>query len=355
MTTGTDQNEIQDGLFGRLAVHRRFITLEQLAQATAEQARRGDVALRDVLVAMDLLDDAACREIKDAQEAILRRRHADEEARFDEPSVVVRTPVPVPVQALVPVPEVKEAEAIVTGRLGSRHFSVSLDVDDVENEADAAARAAADQARDWLTGVLQGATKQGASDIHLHAGEPVRMRRFGTLWTVTDQPLPAAVNELAVRSLLSPAENAQLDATGQVDGALSLMGVGRFRFSVYRQLWGIDGVLRVLRSRPPTLASLNLPPSLARLTAFSQGIVFVTGPAASGKSATLAALVHMINEERSEHVVTIEDPIEVVHPSIRCVVNQRQAGRDTQSFSKALRAALREDPDVIVIGELRDR
>ncbi len=338
-------NELQDGLYGRLAVHRRYITLEQLALATSEQRQRGDISLREVLRSSKLIDDDACKELDAAHEIILKRREEEERARSFEPSIVISAPVPVATE--IPT-------AVTDERAASRAFSLSVEVEEVDDEVKVA-RAEGVTARNWLIEVLQGTVRQGASDVHIHANEPVRMRRFGALWNVTEEPLPPALTELALRSLLGPKENAQLDATGQTEGALSLPDVGRFRYNVYKQLWGIDGVLRVVRSRPPSLASLHLPPSLAQLTAFRQGIVFVTGPAASGKTSTLAALVHMINEERSEHVVTIEDPIEVVHPSIRCVVNQRQAGRDTASFTKALRAALREDPDVIVIGELRDR
>jgi twitching motility protein PilT len=221
----------------------------------------------------------------------------------------------------------------------------------------ASARYAAlsDEARTWLITVLAAAVRQDASDIHVHAGEMVRMRRYGALLAISDRPLPPSITELGLRALLNDEDRARFDASGQVDCGLSIPDVGRFRVNVYRQQAGIDGVFRVVKPRPPTLQSLNLPPELARLTTFHQGIVLVTGPASSGKSSTLAALVHMINEERAEHVVTIEDPIEVLHPSIRCVVNQRQAGRHTESFARALRAALREDPDVIVIGEMRDR
>ena len=348
-------NEIQDGLFGRLAVHRRLITIEQLTSATAEQSRLGNTRLRDVLKGMGLLDDAACAAIELAQNEILLRRAEEEEGRFDEPSVVVEAPIP---QAVHPgVPLVTEADAAIAGRLASRSFSVFVDLDDDGDDAatDEGLLAAATSARNWLTEVLQGATRQGASDIHVHAGEPVRMRRFGSLWPLTDQAVAPAVTELALRSLLDGQATARFERDGHVDGVCTLAGIGRFRFNVYRQLWGMDGVFRVVRSRPPTLRNLGLPLSLARLTTFRQGIVLVTGPASSGKSSTMAALVHMINEERAEHVVTIEDPIEVLHTPIRCIVNQRQAGRDTASFSRALRAALREDPDVIVIGELRDR
>jgi twitching motility protein PilT len=131
-------------------------------------------------------------------------------------------------------------------------------------------------------------------------------------------------------------------------------GLGRFRVNVYRQLRGVDGVFRSIPARVPTLADLGLPTSLAKFTNYHQGLVLVTGPANCGKSATLAALVDLINEERCEHILTVEDPIEVLHPPKRCVVNQRTVGPHTGSFARALRAALREDPDVIVIGELRD-
>ncbi len=348
-------NEIQDGLFGRLAVHRGFITLEQLTAATAEQQRHTGVSrLRDVLVSLGFVDEDGCRAIDGACEDILRRRAEEEEARFNEPSISLVAPVPTPVNA--EIPELSDVEAIVAGRVGSRAFSVSIDLSEEDvPPMPPAVREASARAREWLIEILQGAARQGASDVHVHAGEPVRMRRFGTLWPVTDTPLPATLTELALRSLLDDRSAAQLDEVGHVEGALSLPGVGRFRYNMYRQLWGTDGVLRVVRQRPPSLSTLGLPASLARLTTFRQGIVLITGPGSSGKTSTMAALVHMINEERAEHVVTIEDPIEIVHTSLRCIVNQRQAKRDTASFSRALRAALREDPDVIVIGELRDR
>jgi twitching motility protein PilT len=133
-----------------------------------------------------------------------------------------------------------------------------------------------------------------------------------------------------------------------------LPGVGRFRANIYCQQRGFDAVLRTIPNEPPSLEQLGLPADLAKYTQYHQGMVLITGPAGCGKSATMAALVNLINEERQEHILCVEDPIEYVHPSKQCLVNQRHAGRDTQSFARALRGALREDPDVIVIGELRD-
>ncbi len=139
-----------------------------------------------------------------------------------------------------------------------------------------------------------------------------------------------------------------------MDFAYTLPGKGRFRSNAYRQQRGTDAVFRVIPPRPPTLAELGLPESLGRLANFHQGMVLLTGPAGCGKSSTLAALLNIINEDRHDHIITIEDPIEYIHPSKKCVVNQRQVGPHTGSFARALRGALREDPDIIAIGELRD-
>jgi twitching motility protein PilT len=167
-------------------------------------------------------------------------------------------------------------------------------------------------------------------------------------------PLAAEQAEAMVRSVLDPEQRAELDRGGQVDLALGVPGIARFRVNAYRQQRGVDAVFRLIPAEPPTLLELGLPAELARLANFGQGLVLATGPGGCGKTSTLAALVRILNEERRDHVITIEDPVEYLHRPQRCVVNQRQVGRDTGSFARALRAALREDPDVIVIGELRD-
>jgi twitching motility protein PilT len=173
------------------------------------------------------------------------------------------------------------------------------------------------------------------------------------------RPLPSAVaspaeSQQLLAEVLTPAQREAVERHGQVDFAYTLPGVGRFRANVYRQQRGWDGVFRVIPAEPPSLSDLGLPLDLARFANFHQGLVLITGPTGSGKSSTLAALVRIVNEERRDHVITIEDPVEFVHRPLRCVVNQRQVGVHTKSFSRALRAALREDPDVIVVGELRD-
>jgi twitching motility protein PilT len=205
-----------------------------------------------------------------------------------------------------------------------------------------------------LERLLRAAVEAGASDLHLHSGAPARLRRHGALYD-HGSPLEAARVARLLAPSLRPEDRSLFAERGEHDYAFELPGVARFRVNAYRQLRGVDAVFRVIPPEPPSLATLGLPNALARFTTYHQGMLLVTGPTRCGKSSTLAALVNLINEERPEHILTIEDPIEYVHPSKRCVVNQRSVRRHTESFARALRAALREDPDVIVIGELRDR
>lgn len=202
--------------------------------------------------------------------------------------------------------------------------------------------------------ILAHAADAHASDVHVSPGQVVKMRQFGRLVPLTDAPLAPEATEQVLRAMLNPWQLQRLDEDGQVDLAYAVAGVGRFRANVYRQLRGYCGVFHHVPAQVPTLSQLGLPTSLAKLTNYSQGLILLTGPAGCGKTSTLAALVHILNEERRDHILTIEDPIEYIHRSQRCIVNQRQVGRHTTSFAAALRGALREDPDVICIGELRD-
>ncbi|MEM6790461.1 MAG: PilT/PilU family type 4a pilus ATPase [Myxococcota bacterium] len=205
-----------------------------------------------------------------------------------------------------------------------------------------------------LHAILTHAAEVGASDVLVSPGNVVNMRQFGRLVPLTDAPLAPDATERVLRAMLNPWQRGRLDEEGQVDLAYDVDRVGRFRANVYRQLRGYSGVFHHVPARIPTLGHLDLPDALAKLTNYSQGLILLTGPAGCGKTSTLAALVNILNEERRDHILTIEDPIEYVHRSQRCIVNQRQVGRHTTSFAAALRGALREDPDVICIGELRD-
>ena len=157
-----------------------------------------------------------------------------------------------------------------------------------------------------------------------------------------------------INGVLNESQREQFDKELQLDFSYEIPGVGRYRANAYHQQRGVDAVFRTIKPKPPTLAELGLPEELKRYTEYHQGMVLFTGPAGCGKSSTMAAMVAVINERQSDHILTIEDPIEYVHTSAACNVNQREVGSQTKSFGRALRAALREDPDVIVIGELRD-
>ena len=205
-----------------------------------------------------------------------------------------------------------------------------------------------------LEDVLRQAAAVRANDVHLHSGARLKVRLDGILHDASAQPIQAEIADHLIQDLLDEAQRERLAEDLQVDFLYAIPGVGRFRANVYRQQRGLDAVFRPIALEPPTLAELGLPESLNQVTRFHQGLVLLTGPAGCGKSSTMAALIDRINERRRDHIIIIEDPIEYVHRSKSCIVNQRQVGSHTETFSRALRAALREDPDVIVIGELRD-
>ncbi|MDR5675735.1 MAG: type IV pilus twitching motility protein PilT [Armatimonadota bacterium] len=196
--------------------------------------------------------------------------------------------------------------------------------------------------------------RQG-SDLHLTAGVPPIMRVWGKLTPLAGYPVltPEDTYQLAY-SMLNTLQKQKFEKNWELDLSYGVPGLGRFRVNVYRQRGAVGVAIRVIPHEVPRLEDLNLPSVLVELTRKPRGLILVTGPTGQGKSTTLAAMINQINEERSCHIVTIEDPIEYLHEHKRSVINQRELGFDTQSFPNALRAALREDPDVVLIGEMRD-
>ncbi len=196
--------------------------------------------------------------------------------------------------------------------------------------------------------------RQG-SDLHLTAGVPPVMRVWGKLTPLAGYPVltPEDTYQLAY-SMLNTLQKQKFEKNWELDLSYGVPGLGRFRVNVYRQRGAVGVAIRVIPHEVPHLEDLNLPGVLVELTRRPRGLILVTGPTGQGKSTTLAAMINQINEERSCHIVTIEDPIEYLHEHKRSVINQRELGFDTQSFPNALRAALREDPDVVLIGEMRD-
>jgi len=194
----------------------------------------------------------------------------------------------------------------------------------------------------------------GGSDLHLAAGQPPYGRFNGELTPLgTDRLSERDCNRL-ILSLLTNEQRKHLEETLELDISYGIADVGRFRINVYRQKGSYAACLRALGNTIPSLESLSLSPEVERVCHLPKGLVLVTGPTGSGKSTTLAALINHINQQRAEHIITIEDPIEFLYRSERSLIHQRQVHEDTHSFANALRASLREDPDVILVGELRD-
>ena len=196
--------------------------------------------------------------------------------------------------------------------------------------------------------------ERGASDLHLKAGSAPMIRVDGELTPASYEILmPDTVRRL-IESILTDEQKAKFIADKELDLAYSIPGLSRFRVNVYLQRGTWATAIRVIPSRPFTIDELKLPPLSKDLAMKPRGLVLVTGPTGSGKSTTLAAMINHINENRRCHIVTVEDPIEFLHKDKNCVVSQREVGGDTHSFSNALRHVLRQDPDVILIGEMRD-
>jgi twitching motility protein PilT len=205
-----------------------------------------------------------------------------------------------------------------------------------------------------LDSFLRVVADQQASDLHLHAGKVPTIRHNGQLIRLPFRALSEAEARRLILEILTPPQRALLESDRQVDFMYALAGVGRFRASALVQNDGLGLVMRFVPARIPTLKELAFPPAVERLTRLGHGLVLITGPTGSGKTTTLAALIQEINRSSKRHIITIEDPIEYVHQPIQSVVTQREVGRHTESFASGLRAALREAPQVVVVGELRD-
>lgn len=203
--------------------------------------------------------------------------------------------------------------------------------------------------------ILKDAVDARCSDIHIAVGVPPVVRVFGALQQLQQYPvLTGEDTELLAQQVLTDEQFSSVFTNGDVDFAVQYPDIGRFRANVFKQRKCYGMVFRVLSSNLPTLESLKLPPIITTLAQKPRGLILVTGPTGSGKSTTLAAMIDYINRNREDHILTLEDPVEFVHPHKKCVVNQREVGDDTTSFARALRGALREDPDVILVGEMRD-
>lgn len=203
--------------------------------------------------------------------------------------------------------------------------------------------------------IFKAAVQRGASDIHIKTGDFIRARIAGELVPLTQQRLtPEQVTQICAQLIPRPADRERIDSITDYDCSLSAPGVGRFRVNILRQRGTLAAVLRVIPVDVPGFEALRLPPILSNIANSERGLVLVTGVTGSGKSSTLAAMVSHINQTRKKHILTLENPIEFLHRDVQSSITQREVGMDTDSFETGLRAALREDPDVILIGEMRD-
>jgi len=306
----------------KVVLHNRLTTTELLHKAKAYLASHPELELADLLVRANVL--------KPPQVSQIRARFAGSQTAADTQ------------EAPSPLPAEVQAEGQAASETGA----------DSQVTTPSATPVAALQS---LEDYLALARAEGASDLHINAGCRPLLRKNGQLVALEREPFTAQETETLLFSALDGSQTAVLRQQLSLDTCCQFATLGRFRSCFARQNRGWDGAFRVISQQIPTFEALQLPDHLKRLTEYHQGLVLVVGPAGCGKTTTLAAMLQCINQSRDDHIITLEDPIEYVHRPERAHISQRQVGVHTLSFSAALRAALREDPDVILIGELRDR
>jgi len=202
--------------------------------------------------------------------------------------------------------------------------------------------------------LLKAMIEKGASDLHITTGSPPQLRIDGTLVPLKTPPLTPVETKQLCYSILTDAQKHRFEEENELDLSFGVKNLSRFRSNIFMQRGAVSGAFRTIPFKIMTFQELGLPAVVNELSKKPRGLVLVTGPTGSGKSTTLASMIDKINAERSQHILTIEDPIEYLHPHKNCIVNQREVGSDTDSFKRALKYVLRQDPDVVLIGEMRD-
>lgn len=202
--------------------------------------------------------------------------------------------------------------------------------------------------------LLKAAVKQNASDLHIVAGSPPVLRVDGRIVRVKSEDLTTDMTQRLCYSILTESQKGKFEATKELDFSFGVKGTARFRANLFFQRGAVSGVFRKIPVGIPDLESLQVPPVVRDLSKSPSGLVLITGPTGSGKSTTIAAMIDRINQDRRGHIVTLEDPIEYVHGHKNCIVNQREIGVDSVSYRSALKHILRQDPDIVLMGELRD-
>ena len=262
----------------------------------------------------------------------------------DESSAAAPSARPVPVAPPLPLPPPPR----VTAAVGSIRDGVGVSGDAIGSFD------GSERARTALDLLLRTIVEMNASDLHLRCGEPPIVRLHGEMKRLDQPSLDPETVEQMLRSIMPERNRHEFTDTNDTDYAYEIAGVARFRANALKDRNGPAAVFRQIPATVVTVEQMGITPEVQKLCQLNKGLVLVTGPTGSGKSTTLCSLIDLVNRSRSDHVITIEDPIEFVHPNKKCIITQRQVGVHTGSFKSALRAALREDPDIILVGELRD-
>jgi twitching motility protein PilT len=306
----------------KAVLQNKLVSQEKVDQAKTFQSKKPELSLLDILLKAGLIK---------AQHAQILKARFEEKNRSEPPS-----------------PE-------SAGRSIPKETAVTAPFDDppafYETKSDKPSQPVHNAD---LKEYLNRARKAGASDLHISAGAPILIRKNGRLAPMEQRILPSEETEHLLFGILDRANHKLLKERLFLETCVEVKGQGRYRSCFVKQRCGWDGSFRVIPAKVPTFAELGLPENLHRFTEYRQGLVLVAGPSGAGKSSTVASMIELINRNRSEHVITLEDPIEYVFTPAKAHISQRQIGDNTASFGTALRSALREDPDVILIGELRD-
>jgi twitching motility protein PilT len=349
-------------LFAKIALHNKLLSKEQYQECLAIRMRQSDGKhdFGSITKAKNYLNEKQYRSIRKAQEKHLMKTGLDEAqaqrvARGQAPNAVA--PAPAPVEEFTtddmdsneppPPPQPARKQAAVGSSAGLSQ--------DKEEHYPHVVRPQDAKSKQTMLSMLKKSRELGASDLHISCGAKPFMRLHGVITPFKSMPIVTdEFSQKLLSSVLSQSDWNKFMAKNDWDGGVDLGSLGRYRTNILRQRRGISGVFRVIKEEVPSLTDLGLPNDLEKFTTFHQGMVLVTGATGSGKSSTLAALVDLINANRKDHVITLEDPIEYIYASKSCNITQRQIDLHTKSWGNALRAALREDPDVIMVGEMRD-
>jgi twitching motility protein PilT len=276
------------------------------------------------------------------------RQRLNGHPRPDIPEYAAPAPAPATAAASAPAAAAAAASAPAAAAPAASAAAVPVDADAIN------AFSGSDRARATLDALLRTMVERNASDLHLRCGEPPIVRLHGEMTRLEGAALEPTELDAMIRSVMPERNRKEYAASNDTDYAYELGGVARFRANALKDRKGPAAVFRQIPATVVTVEQMGITSEVQKLCQLNKGLVLVTGPTGSGKSTTLCSLIDLVNRSRSDHVLTIEDPIEFVHPNKKCVITQRQVGVHTDSFKSALRAALREDPDIILVGELRD-